>query len=195
MFRPLDFSKFKAPPATVATNATDRTPNRRNVAIVATVAAAPSGDEGARVPHVATVAVSQSADANSAFLTERIEERAAIAEHDGGVPRVYCDAWARLQCRKPMRISEEDWRCALDDAGCFLDSWGSTAAELGWPVGAIFDVPRENESDGLIWVQRGATVESLAPRHARLNDGRTFHRLPTGSASIRGARENLRSSS
>jgi hypothetical protein len=32
------------------------------------------------------------------------------------VPKPYLDAWARLQCQKPMRVSDEEWRHAIDDA-------------------------------------------------------------------------------
>lgn len=128
-------------------------------------------------------------------LTDLIEERAAIAEHDGGVPRAYCDAWARLQCQKPLRVSDSEWRVALDDGGRFLDGWGPIAAELGWPPGAIFDLPRGNETGGLIWLLRGASVVSLAAYHARLDDRRTINRQPTRGPQPRGTSENLRSSS
>jgi hypothetical protein len=34
-----------------------------------------------------------------------------------GVPPAYADAWARLQCQKPMAVSEAEWRQAIDDGG------------------------------------------------------------------------------
>ena len=36
-------------------------------------------------------------------------------------PAPYLDAWARLQYRKPMAVSAEEWRRAIDAAGRFLD--------------------------------------------------------------------------
>ncbi len=128
-------------------------------------------------------------------LTDLIEERAAIAEHDGGVPRVYCDAWATLQCQKPLLVSDAQWRAALDDRGQFLDCWGATAAELGWSPGAIFDLPGDNEKGGVIWLLLGAGVDSLTARHARLSDGRTINRQPIRGPQTPGASENSRSSS
>src|ERR1700730_18678784 len=35
------------------------------------------------------------------------------------VPETYLDAWARLQCQKPMGASNEEWRQVIDDAGRF----------------------------------------------------------------------------
>jgi hypothetical protein len=43
------------------------------------------------------------------------------------VPEPYLDAWARLQCQ---HVTVEQWRQAVDDAGRFLDQWGSVAAEF-----------------------------------------------------------------
>ena len=45
------------------------------------------------------------------------------------VPERYLDAWARLQCQKPTRVSDAEWRQAIDDAGRFLDQWGSLAVQ------------------------------------------------------------------
>ena len=61
----------------------------------------------------------------------------------GGVPEPYLDAWARLQYQKPMRVSDAEWRQAINDAGRFLDQWGSRAVEFGWAAGKLFDVPRD----------------------------------------------------
>jgi len=108
-----------------------------------------------------------------------IDERAGLCAD--GVPPLYLDAWARLNCRKPLRASEAEWRRALDDGGRFLDAWGSLAAEWGWTVGELFDLPRGAASDGgLVWFITGAKVEAFGPDHASLEDGRIFDRGTVG---------------
>jgi len=84
----------------------------------------------------------------------------------GGVPAAYADAWARLQIQKPMRVSDAEWRQAIDDAGRFLDQRGSLAVELGWTAGDLFDVPRIDGACGLAWWLRGRTVTALGHDHA-----------------------------
>jgi hypothetical protein len=63
----------------------------------------------------------------------------------GGVPEPYLDAWARLQVQKPMRVSDAEWRQAIDDAGRFLDLWGSLAPEFQWTPGDLFDIPGDGK--------------------------------------------------
>jgi hypothetical protein len=96
-------------------------------------------------------------------------ERAGLAAD--GVPPDYLDGWAQLNCQKPARVSEAEWRLALDDGGRFLDAWGGEAAEAGWTPGEFFEV-----SAGLIWRLAGARVKGLGRDHARLCDGRIVRR-------------------
>ena len=103
-----------------------------------------------------------------------VEERAAMAADS--VPAIYLDAWARLQVRRPLSVSEDDWRSAVDDAGLFLDVWGEHAASMGWDVCDLFDVPRQGRSGGLVWQLRGERVDALGEDHARTNAGRTIER-------------------
>ena len=60
---------------------------------------------------------------------DAIEERAGLAADR--VPRAYLDAWARLNHRKPARVSEAEWRRALDDGGRFLDA---SRPEARWQI-------------------------------------------------------------
>src|SRR5262249_60691865 len=62
------------------------------------------------------------------------EERAAIAECDGGAPRPWAEALARLDpARVPRNISQERWTQFIDDCGQFLDQgWATHAHGLGW---------------------------------------------------------------
>lgn len=105
---------------------------------------------------------------------DAIEERAAMAADS--VPAIYLDAWARLQVQRPLSVTEDDWRSAVDDAGLFLDAWSEHAASMGWDACALFDVPRQGRSGGLVWQLRGECVDALGEDHARTAAGRTIER-------------------
>ncbi len=105
----------------------------------------------------------------------KLEERKAMAMDS--VPERYLDAWARLQCQKPMRVSDADWRQAIDDAGRFLDQWGSPAVEFQWTPGDLFDVPGDDKQGGLIWFLEGEIVRALGPEHAVTTYDRVFDRV------------------
>jgi hypothetical protein len=96
-----------------------------------------------------------------------IEERKGMAADS--VPESYLDAWARLQCQKPMRVSDAQWRQAINDAGRFLDQWGKLADSFGWSPGDLFDVPRDGAM-GLAWWLQGKTVNAFGPEHACAGD-------------------------
>ena len=87
------------------------------------------------------------------------------------VPAVYLDGWATLNHRRPFRVSDAQWRLALDDGGLFLDAWGDDAAALGWTPGHLFDV-----TAGLIWQLAGKRVVALGLDRVRLSDGRFLKR-------------------
>lgn len=166
-------ANFDAPPAATIATLRHNGANCRNVATVAT----PLGSGfGRSVATVATVATVDAPDFERAALSE---ERAALCANR--VPAAYRDTWARLNHRKPFAASEAEWRQARDDGGRFLDAWGALAAEWGWTVGELFDLPRGAASDGgLLWFIRGATVEAFGPDYAGLDDGRIFDRGTTG---------------
>jgi hypothetical protein len=75
-----------------------------------------------------------------------------------------------------MRVSDAEWRRALDDAGRFLDQWGSLAVEFDWSPGELFDVPRDRKHGGLVWFLGGETVQSIGAEHAISEAGRIFDR-------------------
>jgi hypothetical protein len=98
-----------------------------------------------------------------------------------GVPEPYLDAFARLQCQKPVRVSDAVWRQAIADAGRFLDPWGSLAVEFQWAAGDLLDVPRKDGTCGLVWFLKGEQVYSFGPEHAVLWGGRrAFDRIARG---------------
>jgi len=103
-----------------------------------------------------------------------IEERRAIIAET--CPAPYADTFARLNHQKPFTVSTAEWSLAVNDAGLFLDKWGTLAADMQWSTGDLFDVPREGRPGGLIWRLRGERVEALGWDNARLSDGRTIMR-------------------
>jgi hypothetical protein len=133
----------------------------------------PKGTEGASngtcVSFVSNATGRFASTVHDAHDHGNIGERAGLAADR--VPTAYLDAWARLNHRKPARVSEAEWRLALDDGGRFLDAWGSEGAEGGWIPSDLFEV-----SAGLVWKLAGACVEALGPDHARLSDGRIVRR-------------------
>jgi hypothetical protein len=92
------------------------------------------------------------------------------------VPACYLDAWARLQCQRPLLLAESDWWQAKIDAGLFLDTWGADAAALNWGAGELFDVPLHGKPGGLVWFIEGERIEAFGPSHARTDGGRLFRR-------------------
>jgi hypothetical protein len=100
---------------------------------------------------------------------DAIEERAGLSADR--VPPAYLEAWARLNCQKPVSVSEGEWRLALDDGGQLLDAWGNEAAEMGWTAGEFFDV-----AAGLFWRMAGERVETIGPDRVQLTGGRTIIR-------------------
>jgi hypothetical protein len=92
------------------------------------------------------------------------EERAAIVEFDGGVPRAWAEALARLDPTKPPNdVPPGRWLGFIDDCGRFLDQgWASTAAALGWGPLDLFGCDRErpfvHDHRGLLWVLNGGSI-------------------------------------
>lgn len=103
-------------------------------------------------------------------------ERAAIAVVDANVPALYAEPWAAFQLRKPDNRSPAEWYRAVDDAGCFLDAWATTALDFGWQPDDIFG------RQGLAWFCRGERVRALGPDNAIARSGRIFIRPASNSA-------------
>jgi hypothetical protein len=123
---------------------------------------------------------------NVVFGAYDVDERAAIAIYDGGIPEVYAVAFARLQIAQPIGVHHQQWLRAIDDAGRFLDQWGTEAERLQWSPDDLFKIPAAprtiqalsyNYTAGLCWLLDGAVVDALDVATARLGDGRTFFRF------------------
>jgi hypothetical protein len=120
------------------------------VAIVATVnTQIPQNPE--TVAGIATVAALD-------LKSSDFEERAAIIEYDGEIPREWAEGLARLCVMPcPEGVSEIRWRQVVDDAGRFADNWAAKASALGWTAIDIFGVDRRKpeaaiHTAGLIWL-------------------------------------------
>ena len=97
------------------------------------------------------------------------EERAAVIEHDGGAPRVWAEALARLDpARPPGDVPPGLWVRFIDDCGRFLDDgWAHRAEALGWEPLHLFGCDRERpwariDHAGLIWLLDGHKLVALA---------------------------------
>lgn len=61
---------------------------------------------------------------NSNIVNDSFEERAAIMEYDGNLPRPLAEAFAYVDtCNRPNGISQEQWDDIKDNAGRFLDEY------------------------------------------------------------------------
>ena len=100
--------------------------------------------------------------------TDAHEERAAIAEYDGGAPRAWAEALARLDpARSPSDMTAKRWQRFIDDCGRFLDGgWAARAAAFGWGPLHLFGCDRKRpfarlDHLGLLWLVNGGTVVEL----------------------------------
>jgi hypothetical protein len=122
-----------------------------------------------------------------------IEDRAAIAEHDGGLPPNYKLALAELQAACPAGVDEQRWRQAIDDADCFLENWGAHAARLGWTPARLFGLHptaplRRYDLMGLVWLLHGRPVFELTAARAAIktpSGGLTFYPNRAGNETRR----------
>jgi len=66
-------------------------------------------------------------------------ERAAIIEHDGGLPREIADGFAFLEgMPPPSGYSEVQWSDIAATMAAFADQYGAKAIQLGWTVEDLF---------------------------------------------------------
>jgi hypothetical protein len=96
------------------------------------------------------------------------EERAAMVEYDGGAPRSWAEALARLDpTRPPSDMSAKRWLRFIEDCGRFLDDgWAARAAAFGWEPLHLFGCDRERwyarlDHLGLLWRVNGGRVVEL----------------------------------
>ncbi len=111
------------------------------------------------------------------------EERAAIAEYDGGYPREWAEGLARLSTMpKPEAHTAPAWEILIQDAAVFLDLHGATAARQGWSVLDCFGIDPDRPAtgyaaSGLIALLKGEwMVERLHADRAELRSRKSTAR-------------------
>ena len=103
------------------------------------------------------------------------EERAAIIEYDGGAPKRWAEALARLDpARPPCDIPAKRWQQFIDDCGQFLDDgWATCAKRLGWGPLDLFGCDRTKpfariSRAGLLWLLNGRKLLVLSADEAAI---------------------------
>jgi hypothetical protein len=124
-----------------------------------------------------------------AILGEAEDERAAIIEHDVGIPRTWAEGFARLHPdRPPGDLPLRRWQRFVDDVGIFLDRWAAYAAALGWGPCDLFGCDRDRpfariDQAGLLWLVNGdklvALTENTATIERRTGARQTYRRKPS----------------
>jgi hypothetical protein len=122
------------------------------------------------------------------------EERAATIEYDGGSPRSWAEALARLDpACPPCDIPPKRWLRFIDDCGRFIDDgWAARAEALGWGPLDLFGCNRDKpfartSQAGLLWLLEGRKLLALTADTAAIathSGGKlTFYRrqLETGA--------------
>jgi hypothetical protein len=96
------------------------------------------------------------------------DERAATIEYDGGAPRAWAEALARLDPASPPRdIPPIRWLRFIDDCGRFIDDgWAARAEALGWGPLDLFGCNRDKpfariSQAGLLWLIEGRKLLAL----------------------------------
>jgi hypothetical protein len=128
------------------------------------------------------------ADSALAIWGDTEEERAAIVEHEGKIPREWAEGFARLDPnRPPGDVPLSRWQRFVDDAGLFLDRWASYAAALGWGAHDLFGCDRDRpfariDQCELLWLLNGARLVALCENTATIETHGgtrlTYHRKP-----------------
>jgi hypothetical protein len=122
--------------------------------------------------------------------SEREEERAAIIEHDGAIPRAWTEGFARLHPDPPAGdVPPRRWQRFVGDVGLFLDSpFCAIAAALGWGPYDLFGCDRDRpfariDHAGLLWLLDGdklvALTENTATIERRTGARQTYRRKPS----------------
>jgi hypothetical protein len=92
---------------------------------------------------------------------DALEERAAIMELEGGLPRDIAEGLARCERMAPPKGFTSDlWSAAINSAARFADEWGRKALELGWTLEDLFGLNPANpgaryDGKGLAFVLEG----------------------------------------
>jgi hypothetical protein len=116
----------------------------------------------------APISEPRATDRAAAVWSAAEDERAAIIEHDGKIPREWAEGFARLDPdRPPGDVPSRRWLRFIDDVGAFLDSpFCAVAAALGWGPYDLFGCDRDRpfarvDRAGLLWLLNGDRLVML----------------------------------
>jgi hypothetical protein len=123
------------------------------------------------------------------------EERAAIVEHSGKIPRDWAEGFARLHPARPPRdVPLERWQQFLDDIAGFMDGgWAERAARLGWGPLDLFGCDRYQpfariDYSGILWLLNGSKLVELDRHRAIIERGsgvrQTYRRKPVAVGEV-----------
>jgi hypothetical protein len=126
----------------------------------------PSGTLATLATLAGDQATNKNVEPTSHTWTDAEEERAAIVEYDGGAPRAWAEALARLDPNKPPEhVPPHRWLRFIDDCGRFLDGgWADKAAKFGWGPFHLFGCDRARpyaRNRGLLWEINGGRLIEL----------------------------------
>jgi hypothetical protein len=130
-----------------------------------------------------------------AIWGEAEEERAAIVEYSGRIPRAWAEGFARLNPdRPPGDVPLRRWQRFVDDVCLFLDSpFCAVAAALGWGPHDLFGCDRDRpfartDRAGLLWLLNGDRLIELHRHQAVMERGtgarQTYRRRPVAVGDI-----------
>jgi hypothetical protein len=128
-------------------------------------------------------------------VIDDLEERAAIVEYTGNIPRQWAEGFARLDPdRPPADVPPRRWRRFVDDVGLFLDSpFCAVAAALGWGPFDLFGCDRNRpfarlDQSGMLWLVNGDRLIMLAEDTAMIETKtgarQTWHRKPAAPGRV-----------
>ncbi|HYD86788.1 MAG TPA: hypothetical protein VEA80_04890 [Vitreimonas sp.] len=109
------------------------------------------------------------------------EERAAIAQHEGGLPQSWAVALAAIERGpRPHGVSERDWRAFVNVAWERADAFGAELAANGWTFEEVFGVGEHwarLDRRGACWLARDARIVEVTPERIVFERGgdRTTH--------------------
>jgi len=102
------------------------------------------------------------------------DERAAIHEYDGKLPRQWAVAFSKLQFMdKPDQYTAAEWEQVINDAGLFADKWAARARDLGWTILDVFAVHKSEsrkrlDGEGVILSICGHKVVAVTAEHVMI---------------------------
>jgi hypothetical protein len=126
---------------------------------------------------------------------EAEDERAAIVECDGNIPRAWAEGFTRLHPdRPPGDVALRRWQQFVDDVGRFLDSsFCAVASALGWGPLDLFGCDRDRpfarvDRAGLLWLLNGDRLVEFDRHRAaierRTGARQTYRRKPVSVGDV-----------